>query len=479
MQESQEAVAPTPVAPPSIAERGNWDVIKDALRGAHHDYTAGPIGRSIFLLAVPMVLETVMESVFAVVDVFFVSRLGADAVATVGLTESMMILIYSLAMGVGIGATATVARRIGERDNEGASHAAAQAILLGIGISVVLGVIGVMLAPSLLRIMGGSPGVLANVSYMRVMMGGNATVLLIFLINAIFRGAGDEAIAMRVLWLANAINIALGPMLIFGIGPFPKLGVVGAAVATNIGRGTGVLYAVSRLVRPGSRVQVVRRHFHLDPALMWQMIRLSGSGTFQILIGSASWIGLVRVISSFGSPALAGYTIGMRVIIFAILPSWGLSNAAATMVGQALGAKKPERAERATWIAARYNLWFLATVGILFLVFARYIVAVFTSDPTVAGYAVACLRTVAIGFPLYAYGMVLTSAFNGAGDTWTPTWINLLVFWLWEIPLAYALAIVFHRGPAGVFIAITVAFSTLAVVSVALFRRGKWKTRKV
>jgi putative MATE family efflux protein len=310
-------------------------------------------------------------------------------------------------------------------------------------------------------------------------MGGNATVLLIFLINAIFRGAGDAAIAMRVLWLANAINIALGPMLIFGIGPFPKLGVVGAAVATNIGRGTGVLYAVSRLVRPGSRVQVVRRHFHLDPALMWQMIRLSGSGTFQILIGSASWIGLVRVISSFGSPALAGYTIGMRVIIFAILPSWGLSNAAATMVGQALGAKNPARAERATWIAARYNLWFLATVGILFLVFARYIVAVFTSDPTVAGYAVACLRTVAIGFPLYAYGMVLTSAFNGAGDTWTPTWINLLVFWLWEIPLAYALAIVFHRGPAGVFIAITVAFSTLAVVSVALFRRGKWKTRKV
>ncbi len=229
----------------------------------------------------------------------------------------------------------------------------------------------------------------------------------------------------------------------------------------------------------GSRIQVVRRHFHLDPALMWQMIRLSASGTFQILIGSASWIGLVRVISTFGSPALAGYTIGMRVIIFAILPSWGLSNAAATMVGQALGAKKPERAERATWIAARYNLWFLATVGILFVVFAPYIVAVFTSDPTVTGYAVASLRTVALGFPLYAYGMVLTSAFNGAGDTWTPTWINLLVFWLWEIPLAYALAIAFHMGPAGVFIAITVAFSTLAVVSVVLFRRGKWKTRKV
>jgi putative MATE family efflux protein len=479
MPESQEAVAPAAAPVPAIDNRGNWDVIREALRGAHHDYTEGPIGRSIVLLAVPMVLETAMESVFAVVDVFFVSRLGADAVATVGLTESMMIVIYSLAMGVGIGATATVARRVGERDKEGASHAAAQAILLGIGISAVLGIIGVVMAPTLLRVMGGSPGVLANASYMRVMMGGNATVVLLFLINAIFRGAGDAVIAMRVLWLANAINIVLGPMLIFGIGPFPELGVVGAAVATNIGRGTGVLFAFSRLVRPGSRVQVVRRHFHLDPALMWQMIRLSASGTFQILIGSASWIGLVRVISTFGSPALAGYTIGMRVIIFAILPSWGLSNAAATMVGQALGARKPERAEQAAWISARYNLWFLSAVGVLFVVLARYIVALFTSDPAVTGYAVACLRTVAIGFPLYAYGMVLTSAFNGAGDTWTPTWINLLVFWLWEIPLAYALAIAFHMGPAGVFIAITVAFSTLAVVSVFLFRRGKWKTRKV
>jgi putative MATE family efflux protein len=479
MSESQEVVTPLSSTASAIAERGNWDVIKDALRGAHHDYTEGPIGRSIFLLAVPMVLETVMESVFAVVDVFFVSRLGADAVATVGLTESMMILIYSLAMGLGIGATATVARRIGERDTEGASHAAAQAIFLGIAIAAVLGVIGVFAAPSLLSIMGGSRGVIANASYMRVMMGGNATVLLIFLSNAIFRGAGDAVIAMRVLWLANAINIALGPMLIFGVGPVPELGVVGAAVATNIGRGTGVLYAISRLVRPGSRVQVVRRHFHLDPALMWQMIRLSASGTFQILIGSASWIGLVRVISSFGSPALAGYTIGMRVIIFALLPSWGLSNAAATMVGQALGARKPERAERATWISARYNLWFLGTVGILFVVFAPYIVTVFTSDPVVAGYAVACLRTVAIGFPFYAYGMVLTSAFNGAGDTWTPTWINLLVFWLWEIPIAYALAIAFEMGPAGVFVAITVAFSTLAVISAWLFRKGRWKARKI
>ncbi len=468
-------------APATGADRPQriWDAVKDAIRGTHHDYTEGPIGRAVFLLAVPMVLETVMESVFAVVDVFFVSRLGADAVATVGLTESMMVLVYSLAMGLGIGATATVARRIGERDAEGAAHAAAQAILLGLIVSTVLGILGVILAPTLLRIMGGSPAVIANSAFMQVMLGGNATVLLLFLINAIFRGAGDAAIAMRVLWLANWINIVLGPLLIFGIGPFPELGVVGAAVATNIGRGTGALYAISRLFRSGARVHVQRHHFTFDPRLMWQMIRLSGSGTFQILIGTASWIGLIRVISSFGSAALAGYTIGIRVIIFALLPSWGLSNAAATMVGQALGAQKPERAERAVWIAARYNLVFLGTVGLLFVLLARAIVSLFTADPAVAPYAVDCLRIVALGFLFYAYGMVITSSFNGAGDTWTPTWLNLVVFWLWEIPLAYALAVVLDMGPRGVFVAITVAYSTLAVLSAWLFKKGRWKTKKV
>jgi putative MATE family efflux protein len=477
MHDSQDAALPR--AADVDRPQRTWDAVKDAIRGTHHDYTEGPIGRAIFLLAVPMVLETVMESVFAVVDVFFVSRLGADAVATVGLTESMMVLVYSLAMGLGIGATATVARRIGERDAEGAAHAAAQAILLGFIVSVVLGIVGVILAPTLLRIMGGSPAVIANAAFMQVMLGGNATVLLLFLINAVFRGAGDAAIAMRVLWLANWINIVLGPLLIFGIGPFPELGVVGAAVATNIGRGTGALYAISRLFRPGGRVHVARRHFAFDPALMWQMIRLSGSGTFQILIGTASWIGLIRVISSFGSAALAGYTIGIRVIIFALLPSWGLSNAAATMVGQALGAKKPERAERAVWIAARYNLVFLGTIGLLFVLLARAIVSLFTTDPAVAPYAVDCLRIVALGFLFYAYGMVITSSFNGAGDTWTPTWLNLVVFWLWEIPLAYALAVVLEMGPRGVFVSITVAYSTLAVVSAWLFKKGRWKTRRV
>src|SRR5438552_1382447 len=474
MSDSQDITLPV-----SAPGYGNWAIIKEALRGAHHDYTSGPIGRAIFLLAVPMVIETVLESVFAVVDVFFVSRLGADAVATVGLTESMMVLIYTLAMGLGIGATATVARRIGEKDSEGGSHAAAQAVVLGIIVAAVLGIAGARAAPTLLRLMGASPGVLANSRFTRVMLGGNVNVLMLFLVNAIFRGAGDAVIAMRVLWLANAINILLGPMLIFGVGPFPELGVVGAAVATNIGRGTGALYAISRLIRRGARVRVVRRHFRLDPALMWQMIRLSGSGTFQILVGSASWIGLVRVISSFGSAALAGYTIGMRLVMFALLPAWGLSNAAATMVGQALGARKPDRAERAVWIAGRYNVWFLGGVGVVFVALAGPIVSLFTSDPTVASYAVGCLRIVALGFPFYAYGMVLTSAFNGAGDTWTPTWINLVVFWMWEIPLAYLLAVTFDRGPRGVYISIMLAYSTLAIVSAWLFRKGHWKTKRV
>ena len=474
MSDSQDITLPV-----SAPTYGNWAIIKEALRGAHLDYTDGPIGRAIFLLAVPMVLETVLESVFAVVDVFFVSRLGPDAVATVGLTESMMVLIYTLAMGLGIGATATVARRIGEKDSEGGSHAAAQAVVLGIIVAAVLGIAGALAAPTLLRLMGASPGVIANSRFTRVMLGGNVNVLMLFLVNAIFRGAGDAVIAMRVLWLANAINIVLGPMLIFGVGPFPELGVVGAAVATNIGRGTGALYAISRLIRRGARVRVVRRHFRLDPALMWQMIRLSGSGTFQILVGSASWIGLVRVISSFGSAALAGYTIGMRLVMFALLPAWGLSNAAATMVGQALGARKPDRAERAVWIAGRYNVWFLGGVGVVFVALAGPIVSLFTSDPSVASYAVAALRIVALGFPFYAYGMVLTSAFNGAGDTWTPTWINLIVFWLWEIPIAYIFAVTLNVGPRGAFIAITVAYSTLAVVSAWLFRKGRWKTKRV
>jgi putative MATE family efflux protein len=328
--------------------------------------------------------------------------------------------------------------------------------------------------------MGASPEVVAHGwAFTTIMLGGNLTIMMLFMINAIFRGAGDAAIAMRVLWLANAINILLGPCFIFGLGPFPKLGIAGAAVATNIGRGTGAIYAFSRLVRKGGRFEIKRRHFRLEPAIMRRLVRLSATGTFQVFIGMASWIGLVRTISSFGTDALAGYIVGIRVIIFALLPSFGMSNAAATMVGQALGAGKPERAARAVWKAGFYNFIFLGSVGLIFVVFARQIIGLFTHDPAVVPYGVDCLRIVACGFLFYAYGMVLTQSFNGAGDTWTPTILNLFVFWLWELPLAYVLAIVFGFGPRGVFLAITIAFSTLAIVSAIFFRRGKWKLKVV
>ena len=457
-----------------------WEAIREAIRGSHRDYTKGPIGRAIMLLAIPMVLEMLMESVFAVVDIFWVSFLGTDAAATIGLTESLLTLIYALAIGLSIGATAMVARRIGEQNPDGAARAAVQAIALALIVAIVLAVIGAPLAPKLMALMGGSAWVVEHGSaFTRIMLGGNVTVVLLFMVNAIFRGAGDAAIAMRVLWLANWINIILGPLLIFGLGPFPKLGIVGAAIATNIGRGTGALYAISRLLRPGGRFDITRAHLRLEPAIMARLIRLSGTGTFQVFIGMASWIGLVRTISSFGSDAVAGYTFGIRVILFALLPSWGMANAAATMVGQALGARDPERAERAVWMAGFYNMIFLGIVGVLFEIFAPQIIGLYTRDPKVAQYGVDCLRIVAYGFLFYAYGMVLGQSFNGAGDTWTPTIINLFVFWIWELPLAYILAKVLGFGPEGVFIAITIAFSTLAVVSAIVFRRGRWKSRVV
>jgi putative MATE family efflux protein len=477
--EAAEAVEPANL-PSSSEKQSLWEAVREALRGTHRDYTVGPVGRAILLLAIPMVLEMLMESIFAVVDIFWVAHLGAEAIATVGLTESMLTLMYAVAIGLGIGATAMVARRIGEHNPDGAARAAVQAILLGLVVSLVFAIVGVYLAGDLLAAMGGSPWVLQNGSgFTKVMFAGNATILLLFLINAIFRGAGDAAIAMRVLWLANAINIILGPCFIFGLGPFPKLGVVGAAVATTIGRGTGVLYALSRLVRSGGRFDILRRHIRLEPSLMARLLRLSATGTFQVFIGMASWIGLIRTLSSFGSDAVAGYTIGVRVIIFALLPSFGMANAAATMVGQALGARKPDRAERAVWKAGFYNMIVLGIVGVLFVLFANQIIGIFTSDPLVKPYGVDCLRIVSCGFLFYAYGMVLTQSFNGAGDTWTPTIINLFVFWLWELPLAYLLAIWAGLGPRGVFIAITVAFSTLALVSGLVFRRGGWKTRVV
>jgi putative MATE family efflux protein len=468
------------IAIPQEESQSLWSAVKESIRGSHRDYTKGPIGRSILLLAIPMVLEMIMESVFAVVDIFWVSHLGTDAAATVGLTESLMTLVYALAIGLSIGAMAMISRRIGEQNPDGAARAAVQAIALALLVSLIIGAIGAPLAPRLLTLMGGSPWVIEHGSaFTRVMLAGNVSVVMLFMINAIFRGAGDAAIAMRTLWLANWINILLGPCLIFGLGPFPKLGIVGAAIATTIGRGTGALFALSKLVRSGGRFSIERRHLRIEPSIISRLIRLSATGTFQVFIGMASWIGLVRIISSFGSNAVAGYTFGIRVILFALLPSWGMANAAATMVGQALGAKNPERAERAVWKAGFYNMIFLGIIGLLFIFFAPQIIWFFTDVPDVAKYGVDCLRIVAYGFLFYAYGMVLGQSFNGAGDAWTPTIINLFVFWLWEIPLAYVLSVKLGMGPRGVFVSMMIAFSTLAVVSAAVFRRGHWKKKAV
>ena len=450
--------------------------IREALRGSRLDYTTAPVGQAVITLAVPMVMEMAMESIFAVADVFWVAHLGADAVATVGLTESMLTIIYTAAMGLSIGATALVARRTGERDPEGAARAAGQSILLGLAIAVAIAAATAPLAPRLLHMMGATSSVIeSGQGFTRVMLGGNATVLLLFMLNAVFRGSGDAAIAMRVLWLGNLLNIMLGPCFIFGLGPFPRLGVTGAAVATNLGRGSAVICQVVILFAGRSRVQLTWRHLRLNLALMRSVLRLSGSGTIQILIATASYVGLIRILSVFGSPALAGYTIGIRVIMFALLPAFGLSNAAATMVGQNLGARRPDRAEQAVWTAATYNMIFLGALGVVFLTCAPLIAGFFTGDPEVRGYAIGCLRTVSLGFIFYACGMVLTQAFNGAGDTWTPTIINVFVFWLWEIPLAWWLSSRAGFGARGVFMALTIAYSTLAVVSALLFRRGRWK----
>jgi putative MATE family efflux protein len=401
-------------------------------------------------------------------------------VASVGLTEAMLTLIYTVAMGLSIGATATVARRIGEKQPDRAANAAVQALLLGVALSIPIGLLGAAFAPQLLRLMGGSEEVIARgAGYTAVMLGGNATVLLLFLGNAVFRGAGDAAIAMRVLWLANGLNILLGPCFIFGVGPFPALGVRGAAVATNIGRGTGVIYLLFRLWRGGTHIRVGQEHLRVDVRTLASLIRLSGTGMFQMLVSMTSWLALIRILSGFGSAALAGYTIAVRIIIFALLPSWGLSNAAATLVGQNLGAGRPDRAESAVWRAGFYNMVFLGTIGALFILFADRLIGAFTVDVSVAPYGVACLRTVSLGFLFYAYGMVMGQAFNGAGAVWTPTFINLFTLWILQLPLAYALAHVLGWGPRGLFIAITISWSTYAVVSAYLFSRGEWKLKKV
>lgn len=453
--------------------------VREAIRGSGQDYTEGPIGRALLLLAVPMVLETVMESLFALTDIFWVSRLGAEAVTAVGLTETILTLVYTLALGLSIGATATVARRTGEKDPEGAARSAVQVVALGAVVAAALGLAGWFAADEVLALMGASPAVVEiGAGYARIMFAGNGTVLLLFLLNAVFRGAGDAAIAMRVLWLANGINMVLDPLLIFGVGPFPELGVTGAAIATNIGRGTAVLVQLWILTRPGGRIQVRREQVRLVPALMGRLVRLSGTGTFQIFIGEASFILLIRILAGFGTDPVAGYTIAIRLVIFALLPAWGVSNAAATMVGQALGAGKPERAERAVRLAGLWNVGVLGGIGLLYVVLATPIVSLFTTDPEPLRWGVRCLRMVALGFPFYGYGMVVTNSFNGAGDTRTPTLVNLVCFWVFELPAAWLLSTTV-LGATGVFVSITIAYSAVAVMGGLLFRRGRWKTVRV
>ena len=465
----------------SLAPRPSfWSSVREALRGSHQDFTAGNLNRAILLLAIPMVLEMVLESLFAVVDVFWVGRLGADAVATVGLTESLLSLVFAIGLGLSLSTTAMVARRIGEKDPQGAAVAGVQAIVLGLTTSLLIGLPCLIYAPRLLQLMGASPQVIeVGSGYARIALGGSGALLMLFLNNAIFRGAGDAAIAMRLLWVSNVINLILDPCLIFGLGPFPKLGVTGAALATFTGRSIGVLYQFYRLLRGSERIRILTRQLRVNMGVLLRLLRVSLTGIMQFAIAHTSWIGLVRIVSIFGSAALAGYTIAIRIVIFLILPSWGLSNAAATLVGQNLGAKRPDRAETSVWRTGFYNMLFLGVVGLFFVFFATPVVRLFTSDPAVVPLASTCLRIISYGNIGYAYGMVMLQAFNGAGDTVTPTIVNLFGFWLLEIPLAYALALPLRMRSNGVFYSIVAAEGAIALAGILLFRRGYWKRQKI
>jgi MATE family, multidrug efflux pump len=474
-----EATTATNPLQPS-PERSLWNSLWEAIRGSHQDYTTGSLNRAILLLAVPMVLEMALESLFAVVDVFWVGRLGPNAVATVGLTESLLSLVFAVGLGLSLSTTAMVARRIGEKDPEGAAVAGVQAIVLGLATSVAVGIPCFIYAPRLLLLMGASGDIVSlGTGYARIALGGSGAILLLFLNNAIFRGAGDAAIAMRLLWVSNIINLILDPCLIFGWGPFPRLGVTGAALATFTGRSIGVAYQFYRLLRGTERIRILTRQIRVNFSVLLRLVRVSLTGILQFAIAHTSWIGLVRIVSVFGAAALAGYTIAIRIVVFLILPSWGLSNAAATLVGQNLGAKKPERAEQAVWRTGFYNMLFLGSVGVFFVLTAEPIVRLFTQDPAVVALAATCLRIISYGNIGYAYGMVMLQAFNGAGDTVTPTIVNFFGFWLLEIPLAYWLAIPLRLHSNGVYIAIVVAECSIAAASAVLFKRGKWKTQKI
>jgi len=455
---------------------GKLQFLREAIAGTHQDFTEGSLSRGIALLAIPTVLEMAMESTFTLVDAFWLAHLGANALAAVGLTEALVVLIFAIALGLSMAATATVARRIGEKDNEGASIAAVQAIGFGLLVAVALGIAGAWSAPALLRLMQADPAVVRIGSgYARIILGGNACIMMLFLINGVFRGSGDAAMAMRTLWIANLINLALDPCFIFGLAFFPKLGVAGAAVATTTGRTIGVLYQLSILFGGSARVRLARRHVRLDWPVLRRILEVARTAMIQYFISTASWMTLARINAVFGSAAIAGYSLAIRIILFAILPSWGICSAAATLVGQNLGARRPDRSERAVWLAGSYNMVFLTLVGLALLLGARPLVGLFTDDPALARIAVTALQYISLGYPFYAWGMCMEQAFNGAGDSATPTWINLGCYWALQLPLAWSLAHFTGLGARGVYLAICIAESVLAVVSVSLFRRGKWK----
>lgn len=452
-------------------------LIWSALKGTEQDYTSLGIKKSIILLATPMILEMLMESLFAVVDIFFVGRLGPHALATVGLTESVLMIIYSIGMGISMAATAMVSRRIGEKNYREAGSVAFQLIVTGFVLSLVTGFLAAYYAPEILQLMGASPEVIATgVPYARIIFAGNLAILLLFLINGAFRGAGQPHLAMRTLWISNGINIVLDPLLIFGLGSFEGLGLAGAAWATTIGRSIGVVYQLYHLLNGKHLLKIARENLVLSFNVVFRILKVSAGGMGQFLIESASWIFLTRIIAEFGSNALAGYTIAFRVITFTLLPAWGLSSAAATLVGQNLGAKKIKRAEISVFLTARYNAIFLAVITVLFLIFGSSIAGFFSTEPMVIKMASEALKIITLGYVFFGIGMVMIQAFNGAGDTRTPALVNILVLWLIEIPLAYILALVLKMEESGIFVAIAICHSFHALVSWWLFKRGRWKT---
>ncbi len=477
MQSSTPAVA---AASPPIEPQSLWRELRAAIRGTSADYTKIPLRRAVFLLAVPMVLELVLESTFAVVDIFFVAKLGPSAVATVGLTESYLFLLYSVAMGLAMAVTAVVARRIGEGRREEAAVTAVQAILIALLASLLPAIVGIVWAQDLLRLMGADAWSLAHgYRYTQWMLGGNAVIVLLFVINAIFRGAGDAAIAMRVLWLANGLNILLCPLLIFGAGPVPALGIEGAAIATNIGRGTGVLFQLWVLFRGGQHIRVLASQIAVRGAILWNIVRTSLGGVGQMIVAMTSWIFLMRILASIGSEAVAGATIAIRVMMFTLMPAWGMSNAAATLVGQNLGAQQPGRAEAAVWQIGWYNMAFLLAVSVAYFFLPQQIAGIFTGDSAVVTVAAEWLRILSYALTVYGWWMVSVQAFNGAGDTVTPTWINVIFFWLIQIPLAWWLAVQLGWRENGVFWAVFVSETAVGLFTLWLFSRGRWKMAQV